>query len=368
VDELLDSIGDLYEAAFVPELWTPTLDRISRLTGHDGGAVIAIPPDGPPSFVASESAKAAAAFIVDNNLATGNSFYKRTMALNYDGFVIDEDIFPDLNDYYRDPAYLVLAKQFNAGFGTGTNIVCPTGLNIGVRFARFLTGEPTRRESAVRLDSLRPHLARATLTAARVAQERATAAVATLDALGIAGAALAPSGRVVAVNRRFDAFAPVLRPAAFGHIRFAEPRLQAAFAEALERLGEGDERHGPRSIPVPASLDRPPLVVHLLPVCGAAHDVFAAAQVLLLVTPLDLRVLPPAELLRGLFDLTPAESALTRRLLSGETLDAIAEAGGLSVETVRKRLKSVFSKTGTHRQAELVALLSGLPALPNSAQ
>ena len=185
MDELLDSIGDLYEAAFVPELWTPTLDRISRLTGHDGGAVIAIPPDGPPSFVASESAKAAAAFIVDNNLATGNSFYKRTMALNYDGFVIDEDIFPDLNDYYRDPAYLVLAKQFNAGFGTGTNIVCPTGLNIGVRFARFLTGEPTRRESAVRLDSLRPHLARATLTAARVAQERATAAVATLDALGV---------------------------------------------------------------------------------------------------------------------------------------------------------------------------------------
>jgi DNA-binding CsgD family transcriptional regulator len=36
----------------------------------------------------------------------------------------------------------------------------------------------------------------------------------------------------------------------------------------------------------------------------------------------------------------------------------------VSVETVRTQTESVFQKTGTHRQAELTALLAGLPKIP----
>lgn len=59
----------------------------------------------------------------------------------------------------------------------------------------------------------------------------------------------------------------------------------------------------------------------------------------------------------GLFGLTASEAALCRRLMRGDTIDRHADAMGLSVWTARTHLRNVFGKTGTGRQAELVALL-----------
>lgn len=61
--------------------------------------------------------------------------------------------------------------------------------------------------------------------------------------------------------------------------------------------------------------------------------------------------------LRRQFCLTPAEAQIALGLADGETLAAIAETRGVSVSTARGQLKSVFAKTGTHRQAELITLL-----------
>jgi DNA-binding CsgD family transcriptional regulator len=55
--------------------------------------------------------------------------------------------------------------------------------------------------------------------------------------------------------------------------------------------------------------------------------------------------------------LTDAELALVRGLCDARSLDEIAAAKGASINTVRNQLKSVFAKTGTHRQAELVAMV-----------
>ena len=66
------------------------------------------------------------------------------------------------------------------------------------------------------------------------------------------------------------------------------------------------------------------------------------------------------ELVRSLFDLTPAEARVARSLSAGETLDDIAETGGVSRNTVRTQLRGVMEKTGCTRQAELVSLLANL--------
>lgn len=58
-----------------------------------------------------------------------------------------------------------------------------------------------------------------------------------------------------------------------------------------------------------------------------------------------------------LFGFTPAEARLARRVISGCELSEIAAESRLSLETARSHLKSVFAKTETHRQAELVSLL-----------
>jgi DNA-binding CsgD family transcriptional regulator len=62
----------------------------------------------------------------------------------------------------------------------------------------------------------------------------------------------------------------------------------------------------------------------------------------------------------GLFGLTAAEASLCRRLMRGDTVEEHATAMGLSAWTVRTHLRNVFGKTGTGRQAELVALLHRL--------
>ena len=58
--------------------------------------------------------------------------------------------------------------------------------------------------------------------------------------------------------------------------------------------------------------------------------------------------------LQDRFDLTPAEARLVVRLVRGASLKSSAKAFGVSYETVRRQVKSVFHKTGTHRQSELV--------------
>jgi len=59
----------------------------------------------------------------------------------------------------------------------------------------------------------------------------------------------------------------------------------------------------------------------------------------------------------SMFDLTPAEAKITIALLEGGDLRSIAAAQRVSIETIRSQLKSVFAKTNTSRQADLIALL-----------
>jgi DNA-binding CsgD family transcriptional regulator len=55
--------------------------------------------------------------------------------------------------------------------------------------------------------------------------------------------------------------------------------------------------------------------------------------------------------------LTLAEARLVLRLLTGESLRSCAQGLCLQYETVRTLLKSIFQKTGTRRQAELVVVV-----------
>src|SRR5258708_1914861 len=70
----------------------------------------------------------------------------------------------------------------------------------------------------------------------------------------------------------------------------------------------------------------------------------------------------PIDLLQSHFSLAPAEARLAFHLVSGETLRSAAVKLSISYETARTCLKSIFNKTGTCRQAELVIVI--LTALP----
>lgn len=87
----------------------------------------------------------------------------------------------------------------------------------------------------------------------------------------------------------------------------------------------------------------------------------APAMVMAFLTNQDVQVpLSPAAL-TAMFDLTPTEVRVARHLASGLRPDEIAQKLGVAATTIAFHLRNVFSKTGTHRQADLVALLLSLP-------
>jgi DNA-binding response OmpR family regulator/DNA-binding CsgD family transcriptional regulator len=69
------------------------------------------------------------------------------------------------------------------------------------------------------------------------------------------------------------------------------------------------------------------------------------------------------DMMGKLYDLTPAELRVASALVAGKSPSQYAHEVGLTMNTVRTQLKNLYSKTYTHRQSELVALLSKTPPL-----
>jgi len=101
-----------------------------------------------------------------------------------------------------------------------------------------------------------------------------------------------------------------------------------------------------------------PLLIRILPVDVAARSPFLGARALLVISDFSRKRVVPADMLSAAFGLSPAEAKLTAIIAKGHSLDEAAEQLSIARETARNQLKAVFAKTNTHRQSELVALLS----------
>ena len=63
-------------------------------------------------------------------------------------------------------------------------------------------------------------------------------------------------------------------------------------------------------------------------------------------------------LITKLYGLTRAESRLAEALLAGQSLEDYGDRAGLTRNTLKTHLRSLFSKTDTARQSELVRRLA----------
>ncbi len=71
--------------------------------------------------------------------------------------------------------------------------------------------------------------------------------------------------------------------------------------------------------------------------------------------------------LQSLFGLTEAEAEVAEGLACGWSAAEIAEMRSVALQTVRRQIKEILGKTGTGRQAELVALISRVRRPPNDS-
>jgi DNA-binding CsgD family transcriptional regulator len=110
------------------------------------------------------------------------------------------------------------------------------------------------------------------------------------------------------------------------------------------------------------SSEQPPLTVFVAP-AGPTATLSSLAPVrgaLLLIHDPAHQAATLSKRLRAAFKLSGAEAALALGLLQGKRLAEIAAARRVSRETVRTQLRSLFRKTGTARQADVVRVLQML--------
>lgn len=133
--------------------------------------------------------------------------------------------------------------------------------------------------------------------------------------------------------------------------------FQAAVKMAMNN-GEGTDAPLSRGLSLTKQSGSRNLGVIVRPI-HAAKDNAAAANSAVAVYIRDPETNPEVEgeLVRQLFDLTPAEAAVARRLTAGLSLEDAATSLDISRNTARAHLRSIFSKSGITRQTELVRLV-----------
>ena len=218
------------------------------------------------------------------------------------------------------------------------------------------------------LGTLVPHLARATAFAARLQHAERQRAVEqrAWDLMPWGFLLLAGDGQVVQVNRMAE---KILREG--DGLAIQRGRLAARSCGDMARLrallaGAALPPSGSRSggtMPV-ARRGRRPLQLWAMPLPGedpASPLPEPAASICVLVLDPERQVVPPIAGLKALYGLTRAEAELVAGLLRGERLADYCEKIGISLSTARTHLRSVFGKTDTSRQAELMRLVATTP-------
>jgi DNA-binding CsgD family transcriptional regulator len=354
-DGLIDRI---YEAGVLPEQWPAVLEDLTRIT--DGvGALILSRSRFQEHFIGTpEAARIFAGAAAEGWQGERNPRAPRLFGARHAGFLTDLDVFTR-EEMDREPYFTEFLRPLGLGWGTATAVEVPSGDMIAFDIERSFERGPVERPIVQRLDELRPHLARAALLSARLAFERARAAALALDHVGLPAAVLGRTTRILAANPSLEAMMPSVVQDRSARVALVDRNADALLADALTRLALPGEASGVRSFPIAAREDRPPLIVHLVPIRLGANDVFSGASALLVLTPVIPAEVPTAEVLQGLFDLTAAEARVARSIAERKTVETIADSLGVSRETVRSQLKAVLAKTGTARQVDLAALLVG---------
>jgi DNA-binding CsgD family transcriptional regulator len=116
--------------------------------------------------------------------------------------------------------------------------------------------------------------------------------------------------------------------------------------------------HGSLRITAPDAT-RPPLHLLFKPIHDGANEsgVRAAAGVALFLSTDHLHRSITIEPFARLHGLSPAELELVAELLDGVSIVEASGALGISENTARAQLRSVFNKTGAHRQADLTRMV-----------
>jgi DNA-binding CsgD family transcriptional regulator len=351
------SIDELFAAAFAPERWADALEAFARGAGAEG-ATLVFGASTPESVAVSRTLAPVVREYFEAR-EVDDPREDRVRPSIHAAFQTDFDFF-SADEIAADPFYQEFLRPHGFGWHGVTLLAAqPTATLLSLK--RAYNRGPYERAELAALDYWVPHLrsiARS-VEAAHAAQMRSQ--LASLEHFEIGALTLDRHGQVIDRNAALtleDGLSLASGAPRASH-RLDQPVLAAAIEQAL-RPERPSRRAPPRRVTLRRPSGRRPLIIELMPLIEpGALSLFRAAA-LMTVTDLDRPLAPGIADLREIFGLTLREAELASHLASGKDIEHAATELCISKAHARQRLKTVFQKTDTHRQAELVALLARL--------
>lgn len=373
-------VEKIYDAAVTPGLWGDVAGRVADLHASPYCILFAVHlPGVEVGFAFPHGLNDEAQAMWASGYAQKEIWMNRSVARGMvtDGNVMrGEDILPDdeffASEYYRDFLHRFDVRYLLSGvmFGGNSRDMPAAACSVMRRHAQstYAADDVALHRMVVN------HLSKAlgTMWKLRVAEMELASTYAALERLDRGVILLDASGSATFINeaaRRLLVADDGVRIRSSGTGRetlaFRSPEDQARF-EAMVRSATAADRAQPTAhflhgLKVSRPSGKLDFVIQVSPL--GQHASFGAGtehRAIAFVSDPSAKAAPSESLLGDVYRLTPAESRLAVELLSGDSLATIAQRLGVSHETARTHLASIFEKTGTNRQAQLVRMLAAL--------
>ncbi len=189
-----------------------------------------------------------------------------------------------------------------------------------------------------------------------------------LDRLPLGVILVDAGGRVITQNRSASDItkrADGLRVDGGGFCRAEGTKEKARLADLIVKAansvpGPGAERAS--AMRIPRRSHKRPLSILVAPLTGKGTGQGRRGLAVLYVRDPEVQQTTSAALLADVYGLTAAEAKVLQSLIQGKRLEDMARDFKVSINTLRTHLKSIFRKTDTKRQSELLSLVLSGPA------
>ncbi len=353
-------IGELYDAALAPGLWSSWIASAATVFASDTGALqVQDPSSAQVDVLGSLNHSAESWRFYGEYYHTRDLWIQRALPVPMQ-VKTSADIVSDI-EFANSEFYTDFLKPHSIGQFYIAGALIPLGREIGVLGLQRTrqSGEFTAR-AAQALQRILPHLRRALQVRSRLQglEAESAAGYEALDTLAHGIFLVTPDSRVVFANRAAEELARAKDGLAIGEGRILVGARPADTQRLHALISGASGGHGAVQLPRPSGLR--PLEVIAMPLGPRALDMrLARATTIVLVRDPEMPLPAMPELLQDLYRFTPAEAGLVVALVAGTTLQEYSVANGVSYNTARTLLARAMARTETRSQTDLVRLVMG---------